>query len=81
MSGFSARTFGAVAQCIGGFRSTYGIDPILGDRTGSALGFHERIILKDGVKAVLNAGRFTILCRLGEDEMWIPYTEEDFGKI
>ena len=80
MTGFSARPFGAAAQCIGGFRSTYGIDPVFGDRTGDALGFHERIILKDGVKAVLNAGRFTILNKLGDDDMWVPYTQEDFGR-
>ena len=79
MTGFSARTFGAVAQCIGGFRSYYSIDPVFGDRTGSGLGFHERIVLKDGVKAVLNAGRFTILNKLGGDDMWEPYTKESFG--
>lgn len=80
MTGFSARTFGAVAQCIGSFRYEYGIDPLFADRTGGGLGFHERINLIDKAKAVLNAGCFTLLCRLGGDDMWTPYSEEDFKK-
>lgn len=81
MTGFSARTFGAVAQCIGGFRDHYGIDPLIADRTGGGLGFHERLHLIDKVKGVLNAGQFTLLCIRGGDDMWTPYTEDDFGKV
>lgn len=80
MTHFSIRDFGSVAQCIGCFRMKYGIDPIFAERTGGALGFHDRIIFVKEAKAVLNAGRFTLICALGENERWTPYTEDDFGK-
>ena len=81
MTHFSARTFGSVAQCIGCFRMKYGIDPIFAERTGGALGFHDKIAMIRDAKAVLNAGRFTLICALGGDDMWTPYTEDDFGKV
>ena len=80
LTNFSSRKFGAVAQCIGGFRMNYKIDPNFADRTGGALGFHDRIRLIDNVTAVLSGGRFTLLCTYDNDELWTPYTEEDFGK-
>ena len=78
MTSFSSRKFGAVAQCIGGFRGQYGIDPLFTDRSGGALDFHDRIRLLSGVEAVLSSGRFSIVCAYGDDELWTPYTHEDF---
>ena len=80
MTGFSSRKYGSVALCIGGFRGTYAIDPKFADRTGSKLGFHEHIVLIDNAKAVLDNGEFTLLCTLGNDDMWRPYGPDDFNK-
>ncbi len=81
MTDFSIRSFGAVAQCIGAFRMHHGIDPNFVDRTGGTLGFHDRIRLIPNAAAILVSGRFSIMCSYGNDELWTPYTKDDFGKV
>ena len=81
MTKFSIRSFGSVAQCIGGFRANYDIDPLFADRSCSALGFHERLHLIPDAAGILDGGRFTVVCALGGDDMWTPYAERDFNRM
>ena len=81
MTQFSIRSFGSVAQCIGGFRANYDIDPLFADRSCSALGFHERLHLIPDAAGILDGGRFTVVCALGGDDMWTPYAEKDFNQM
>ncbi len=81
LTGFSSRSFGSVAQCIGGFRRFYGRDPNFVDRTGGTLGFHDRIRLIPDAEAILVSGRFSVMCAFGNDDLWTPYTKDDFGRV